>query len=110
MNQELATLRPNEYTSNNTIRKSEKVLNYPANFHLKTEQQDKHEEDRRSPEQGKVEFRETTWRKPRMPYNKFPDAFQMRQKGYLYTYAERASIKLCPMTMINWSRNANTSR
>lgn len=41
MNQELATLRPNEYTSNNTIRKSEKVLSYPINYHLKTEQQEK---------------------------------------------------------------------
>ena len=54
MNQEVATLRPNEYTSNNTIRKSEKVLNYPSNFHLKTEQQ---EEDHKSPEQDRMQFR-----------------------------------------------------
>lgn len=39
MNQEVATLRPNDYTSNNIIRKSEKVLNYPSNLHLKTEQE-----------------------------------------------------------------------
>lgn len=39
MNQEVATLRPNEYISNNSIRKSEKVINYPSNFHMKTEQE-----------------------------------------------------------------------
>jgi|694.fasta_scaffold45072_1 hypothetical protein len=78
MNQELATLRSNEYNSNNTIVKSQKVLASQINFHLKTEQQEKPEEERKSPEQGKPEFRETTWRKPRMPYKKFPDAFQMR--------------------------------
>ncbi len=77
----MATLRPNEYTSNNSIRKSEKVIAYPSNFHMKTEQE--RDEEHKSPEQGRMEFRETTWRKPRMPYNKFPDAFQMRQKGYI---------------------------
>ena len=75
MKQERATLRPNEYTSNNTIAKSQKVIT-TSNFHLKTEQQE--EEPHRSPEQ-RVEFRETSWRKPRMPYNKFPDGFQMQQ-------------------------------
>ncbi len=82
MNQELATLRANEYSSNNAIIKSQKVLGSQTNFHLKTEHQDKAEEERKSPEQGRAEFRETTWRKPRMPYKKFPDAFQMREKRY----------------------------
>ena len=80
MNQELATLRANDYISNIAIIKSQKVLGSQTNFHLKTEQQEKNEEERKSPEQGRAEFRETTWRKPRMPYKKFPDAFQMREK------------------------------
>lgn len=49
MNQELATLRANEYSSNNAIIKSQKVLGSQTNFHLKTEQQDKNEEERKSP-------------------------------------------------------------
>jgi hypothetical protein len=44
MNQELATLRANEYSSNNAIIKSQKVLGSQTNFHLKTEHQDKAEE------------------------------------------------------------------
>jgi hypothetical protein len=101
MNQELATLRPNEYSSNNAILKSQKVLVSTANFHLKTEQQEKDPEEQRSPEQGRVEFRETTWRKPRMPYNKFPDAFQMRQKRYGTMDADRARTR---RSWTTWTR------
>jgi hypothetical protein len=39
------------------------------------------DEEGRSPE-GRPELRET-WRRPRMPYNKLPDAFQIKQKKYL---------------------------
>lgn len=111
MNQELATLRPNEYSnSNNTILKSQKVLNSAANFHLKTEHADKPEEDHKSPEQRGVEFRETTWRKPRMPYNKFPDAFHMRQKKYLVMHTDRALIRRSWMTSIRLSSTASTRK
>lgn len=88
MKQELATLRPNEYTSNNTIAKSQKVIT-SSNFHLKTEHQ---EEEHRSPEQ-RVEFRETSWRKPRMPYNKFPDGFPMQHARYSFTEPAKALAK-----------------
>lgn len=57
-----------EYTSNQAIIKSQKILNSTSNFHLKTEQEN---EDHKSPEQNRGEMREM-WRKPRMPYSKLP--------------------------------------
>ena len=45
-----------------------------------------------------------------MPYNRFPDAFQMRQKMYLFAQLERVSIKSCQISMINLSRKDNTSK
>ena len=45
-----------------------------------------------------------------MPYNKFPDAFQMRQKGYFKHKVARVSIRLFLMNTINWSNKGNMSK
>lgn len=46
---------------------------------MKTQQATGNDDDLKSPENNKGDLRET-WRKPRMPYNKLPDAFQIKPK------------------------------
>lgn len=70
------------------------MLNKVANLHIKTEQPEKNEDESRPLENNRQDLKDT-WRKPRMPYNKLPDAFQIKPKKYLDFKIERKEILSC---------------